>query len=440
MRSGRLVEAGTEEGILNMRGGKPSAEENLAGQGSPCGLTWPITTCWMYFMSIALCAPALPSMANKIARSDGKGTVSAEGVRLYGTLTSIDQAFTVLFTKLWGSYSDVIGRKPLMLFSAAGLAVGWATVVKAAENKNMALLYFGRMLDGITSCMQPICQSAVQDVSAPEQLKANFGILLGLAVGGAFILGAMMGGIITSIKGPELVMATASLVSAVNFFVTLFFAPETLPPHKRMAKVQWKEANPFGAMEILTRDLVTAGAAASYLLIWTALNGQQTNLFSYVEYRYGWDRTRGAMLQAQVGLVLALSQSLAPKYLSPYLSTSNIIQLGLFLYLVSGIIMGLAPNGLVFTGGALLSAVGCMAIPVLMSVVASRAPPGKSGAMLSALETGLTLDRVLAFKSMASLFAWGMKKSIPGVFHYVGSTCCLLAMLVMTMISKEVDR
>ena len=63
-----------------------------------------------------------------------------------------------------------------------------------------------------------------------------------------------MGGIITSIKGPELVMATASLVSAVNFFVTRLFAPETLPPHKRMAKVQWKEANPFGAMEILTFD------------------------------------------------------------------------------------------------------------------------------------------------------------------------------------------
>lgn len=194
-----------------------------------------------------------------------------------------------------------------------------------------------------------------------------------------------MGGIITSIKGPELVMATASLVSAVNFFVTLFFAPETLPPHKRMAKVQWKEANPFGAMEILTfdpqlppppltphcrRDLVTAGAAASYLLIWTALNGQQVSSSSSLKTLREFVVRRTCSptsstdtdgtaqeapccrsprspsmtcssssplpLQAQVGVVLALSQSLAPKYLSPYLSTSNIIQLGLFLYLVSG--------------------------------------------------------------------------------------------------------
>ena len=38
-------------------------------------------------------------------------------------------------------------------------------------------------------------------------------------------------------------------------------------------------------------------AALSYLLVWTALNGLQTNLFSYLEHRYGWGRTHAAMLQ-----------------------------------------------------------------------------------------------------------------------------------------------
>jgi hypothetical protein len=37
----------------------------------------------------------------------------------------------------------------------------------------------------------------VQDLSAPQDLGANLGKLQGLAVGGAFITGAMAGGILT---------------------------------------------------------------------------------------------------------------------------------------------------------------------------------------------------------------------------------------------------
>ena len=156
----------------------------------------------------------------------GSTKVSPEGVSLYGTLASIDQIFTVIFTKLWGSLSDVHGRKPFMVFSGTGAAIGWWTVVQASKTANMPLLYAGRALvcmhlkspgcvsppvlagntpaaktqtvyspqDGVTSCMQPICQSAIRDTSPPDKLKENFGYLLGLSVGGAFIGGAIIGG------------------------------------------------------------------------------------------------------------------------------------------------------------------------------------------------------------------------------------------------------
>ena len=76
----------------------------------------------------------------------GSTKVSPEGVSLYGTLASIDQIFTVIFTKLWGSLSDVHGRKPFMVFSGTGAAIGWWTVVQASKTANMPLLYAGRAL------------------------------------------------------------------------------------------------------------------------------------------------------------------------------------------------------------------------------------------------------------------------------------------------------
>mmetsp|Transcript_35129 Transcript_35129/g.70246 ORF Transcript_35129/g.70246 Transcript_35129/m.70246 type:complete len:104 (-) Transcript_35129:535-846(-) len=63
-------------------------------------------------------------------------------------------------TKLWGTLSDKYGRIPFMLFSSAGVSLGWMTVVYAAASHNMVLLYSGRMLD---ACMQPLCQSAVKE-------------------------------------------------------------------------------------------------------------------------------------------------------------------------------------------------------------------------------------------------------------------------------------
>lgn len=91
-------------------------------------------------------------------QSGGADLVNSRGVNLYGLSTSIDQLFTFLFVGFWGAWSDVIGRKPLVALSSAGVAVGWLTV---AFGRTTSLLLAGRALDGVTSCMLPITQSMV---------------------------------------------------------------------------------------------------------------------------------------------------------------------------------------------------------------------------------------------------------------------------------------
>jgi len=88
----------------------------------------------------------------------GADLVNSRGVNLYGLCTSIDQLFTFLFVGFWGAWSDLIGRKPLVALSSAGVAIGWLTV---AFGHTTGLLLAGRALDGVTSCMLPITQSMV---------------------------------------------------------------------------------------------------------------------------------------------------------------------------------------------------------------------------------------------------------------------------------------
>ena len=86
--------------------------------------------------------------------------------------------------------------------SSAGVALGWLTV---ALSSSVPLLLAGRALDGVTSCMLPITQSMVSDLSPAAELSKNLGRLQGLSVGAAFIVGAMAGGVLTQKKGPRFV-------------------------------------------------------------------------------------------------------------------------------------------------------------------------------------------------------------------------------------------
>ena len=84
------------------------------GATSP-SLGWPIFVSFLYFLSIAMTAPALPAFCNSLFSAGGEDKVNSRGVSLYGTFTSIDQLFTFLFVGFWGAVSDHVGRKPLIV-------------------------------------------------------------------------------------------------------------------------------------------------------------------------------------------------------------------------------------------------------------------------------------------------------------------------------------
>ncbi len=151
-----------------------------------------------------------------------------------GWLTGIYSGMQILFTPLLGRLSDRVGRRPVLIVSLAGtalgfLVMGWAT--------SLPLLFVARVIDGATGGNISTAQAYIADVSTSENRSRSMG-LIGAAFGLGFTFGPMIGGILSRISyGAPFYFAAA--LAALNVVLLYFILPESLSreyrsrPHER---------------------------------------------------------------------------------------------------------------------------------------------------------------------------------------------------------------
>ena len=96
-----------------------------------------------------------------------------------------------LAAPFWGSLSDRIGRRPVLLISVAGNALAYLVWIFASD---FTVLLISRLLAGLMTGNVSAANAAVADISTPENRARGMGIL-GMAFGLGFILGPAIGGL-----------------------------------------------------------------------------------------------------------------------------------------------------------------------------------------------------------------------------------------------------
>lgn len=136
------------------------------------------------------------------------------------SIYSVAQFFA---TPVIGKLSDRFGRKPLLIVSLAGTVI--ANLI-AGTATTASLLFFARLLDGITGGNTSVAQAVISDVTTPENRARGFGVF-----GGAFGLGFILGPAI-SLLAQQISLGASFLASGaiafVALIVTIFFLPETI--------------------------------------------------------------------------------------------------------------------------------------------------------------------------------------------------------------------
>ena len=142
-----------------------------------------------------------------------------------------------------GALSDRFGRRPVVLLSNLGLGLDYVLMALAP---NLAWLFVGRVISGITAASVSTGMAYIADVTPPEKRSGAFG-MLGVAFGLGFVFGPALGGVLGSVD-PRLPFWVAAGLSLANAAYGYFVLPESLPPEKRRP-FEWRRANPLGSLQ-----------------------------------------------------------------------------------------------------------------------------------------------------------------------------------------------
>ncbi|MBP9710732.1 MAG: MFS transporter [Candidatus Pacebacteria bacterium] len=144
-----------------------------------------------------------------------------------GVLTALFSVVQFIVAPILGELSDVYGRKKLLTVGIAVFAISQLVFGFAIAVMSLPLLFISRAISGLGAANFSIAQAAIADVTPPQDRAKNFG-LVGAAFGIGFILGPLLGGLISdfsaSATAPFWVAGALGIVNLV--FISLFL-PET---------------------------------------------------------------------------------------------------------------------------------------------------------------------------------------------------------------------
>ena len=174
------------------------------------GTIW--TTVAVDLIGFGIVLPILPQYAERFGAS----------AAVIGVLVASFSLAQLVFAPVWGRVSDRIGRKPVLLISLFGTAVG-SLLTGAAGG--LLLLFVGRIIDGASGASVSVAQASVADVAEPQDRARLMG-LLGAAFGVGFVAGPALGAV-GALFGPHVPFYLAAAIAFVNGLLAIRRLPET---------------------------------------------------------------------------------------------------------------------------------------------------------------------------------------------------------------------
>jgi len=220
-----------------------------------------------------------------------------------GALISLFALCQLLFSPIWGSISDSIGRKPILIVGAVGNAL---SLVMFGLSTQLWMLFVARALGGIFSAAtMPTALAFIGDSTSKENRGGGMGVI-GAAMGTGMVLGPGLGGWLgaNSLSLPFYVSGALSLGAGLLIFLIL---PESLPLENRPSKLQLDISSRYKGMWEGLKGPMALFLLLSFLVSF-GLSNMEGILGLFALERFGFGPPEVGTIMVVVGTVVALVQ------------------------------------------------------------------------------------------------------------------------------------
>ncbi|WP_420213822.1 MFS transporter [Janthinobacterium fluminis] len=351
---------------------------------APAGnLNFILVCVFIDMLGIGLVVPVLPILVGDfVAGRDAQAL-------WYGILAAVFGLLQFICMPMLGAISDRVGRRPVLMYSMAGmclnfLATGWAP--------NLAGLFLGRVIGGISSASMSVASAYASDISTRENRAKSFG-KVGAAFGLGFICGPMLGGLLGSVN-LHLPFFVAAALSAANLVYGYLCVPESLPLDKR-APFTLAKVNPFAALGRLARRTEVRGVVLAFGIMTFAQMMLQSTWVLYTHYRFNWSPRENGIALFCVGLCAAVVQAALLGALIKRFGEVRLALLGMASGCITFLLYGLATEGWMMYVFILCNLLAFAAGPALQGIISKSAEAHEQGELMGSLQSISSLGVVV---------------------------------------------
>jgi MFS transporter, DHA1 family, tetracycline resistance protein len=380
---------------------------------------------------------------------------------VYGLLAATYPAFQLIGAPVLGRWSDIFGRKKVLLLSNVGTSVGWILFLFAlflTPEKSFSIdiyflgifvisvpllvLFLARAIDGITGGNISIANAYLADLSSDRTRSKNFG-KMAISSNLGFILGPALAGILGgTIYGAILPVLAALILSLVTLIVIYFLLRESktsseeilVPEEGTIRKVFSQECrepySPVSTKKPRFRDVFKL-KHISFLLVLYFLTFLGFNIYyaafpTHAANDLKWSITQLGIFYAVLSGIMVLVQGPILRKALKKFSEEKLVVIGSLILGTNFILF--VSNNIVSVGGAvILFAVGNgLMWPSFMSILSRRAGTKLQGAVQGVAGSfgGLA--------SIVGLTLGGFLYNSIGGFTFLISAGVILAIFVMS--------
>lgn len=326
------------------------------------------------------------------------------------------QAITLLLTAFFaaqfiagpfiGRLSDQQGRLPVLIISQIGTVIAFIMI---GLGQSIGILFFARILDGITGGNIVVAQAYVTDIMPEEKRTQALGYIFA-SFGLGFIVGPALGGVLAGAFGPQIPFLMAAVAAFLTVLLTHFTLEETLSVEDRQRNKQStsKDLNP---LEMLTNVPLMAVLSVTFVAqfgfgLLIAVFALYSEAVLFVGYDASAINLAIGLLFGVFGVGQVVTQvAVLPRILKVY-TDPMIVVIGLVLRAVSMLLYFIALGPILGALGSIFFALGSgLMMPPLQSLTTKTVSPQLKGGILGVYQSVISLAVIFSTALAGIIFS-----------------------------------